>query len=55
MKMRDLKWLAASGTGRPPESLLEMDVEELARRGVPQELLRTAKMLYCSSQGETGG
>src|SRR5258708_2668699 len=42
-KMRDLNWLSASGTGELPEGLLDMDLNELAKHGIPTKILNSTK------------
>jgi hypothetical protein len=50
--MRDLNWLSASGAGELPEGLLDMDVNQLAKNGVPIELLNTIKTAVLLQSGQ---
>lgn len=42
-KMRDLNWLIAPGTGKPPEGLLDIEINALAKEGIPSEVLAAVK------------
>jgi hypothetical protein len=43
LKMGDLEWLVHSEAGQPPEGLLAMNMDELTKHGIPNEVLATIK------------
>src|SRR5579871_5372393 len=50
-KMRDLNWLSASGA-ELPDRLLDMNLDQLAKHGIPTELLSTIKTAVLLGSGQ---
>jgi len=42
-KMGDLEWLVHPEAGQPPDGLLDMEMDELTKHGIPKEVLATIK------------